>query len=204
MVGTLGAMNTNRPAIRYALAGAVLLAGVAWSLSWAFNAQASVGDLRSALGLDQAQWRATLNPALVLVLAALVVWLTRDPRPAKALLVAGAAMLLVGNVLGTGWSARRRPPTAPARPSSSLARSRSSRPAAGSSAMADTGLTGRRWVGIGSGIGSTLAVATAAAAPAAASLGLVLLIDALLQGDPVPTRPTARSAPTIALRGMAT
>ena len=131
-------MNTNRPAIRYALAGAVLLAGVAWSLSWAFNAQASVGDLRSALGLDQAQWRATLNPALVLVLAALVVWLTRDPRPAKALLVAGAAMLLVGNVLEYGLVGQATSANGAGTASSSLARSRSSRPAAGSSAMADT------------------------------------------------------------------
>jgi hypothetical protein len=176
-------MNANWPMLRWALVVLVGLAGAAWSLSWAFGAQAADGG--SALGLDAGQWRAALNPALAGVLLALVAWMARDPRPARLVVVAGAGLLLVGNLLAHGLVGRPTP----------IADGGVPMFVAGATVIVAafgwmigrgaSGLTGRRWLGVSSGAATTVSVATmAVAAPAAASLVLVLLADALLRAEP--------------------
>jgi hypothetical protein len=179
-----------------ALPALVVAAGLAWSVVWGFNGQTDGGTLR-VLGLDEGQWRAMLNPALVAVMAAALAWAAWGQRSASALIVvAGLGAMVAGNLLAFGLAGSPTPAAAiggPAFVAGAAAAVAGLALAMGQSAAR---LSGRGSLGGAAAVATALGVGVMSiAAPPAAALALIPLVDVLAQG-----RDRTAGAPARSLR----
>ena len=166
-----------------ALPALVVTAGLAWAVVWGFSGQTAAGSLR-VVGLSEGEWRAMLNPALVLVLAAALTWAASGQRSATALtVVAGLGAMVAGNLLAFGLAGSPTPLAAiggPAFVAGAAAAVAGLALAMGRSAAR---LSGRGSVGVVAAVATALGVGVMSiAAPPAAALALIPLVDVLAQG----------------------
>jgi hypothetical protein len=185
-------MNTSESNARPMLAAAVVLAGLAWAVSWGFNGQTADGSL-TVLGLSEGGWRAILNPALGVLLVAALAWVRIDPHPTRMALLLGFGILLAGNLLEFGLVGRPTPLAAVGPYAFAVGAGLAVAGLSWTIARGTSAATGRRAIGIGAG--SSLAfgmTVIAVAVPPAAALALFPLVDALVQRT---ARPTSAAVP---------
>jgi hypothetical protein len=177
--------------VRRTLAVAVAAAGLVWAAAWGFGAQAADGS-RLVLGLGEGEWRAVLNPALATTLLAAIVTLPLRARlparaAASALLLAGLALVLGGNLLEFGLDGARQP-TANLGWATFIAGWVTT--ALGAGTLAATSIPFRRprplLRATLAPAGTLLLITAAIAVPAAVAMLATVLVDALLTRAPAP------------------